>query len=362
MRLGWVIYGSLDIVTGGFLYDKLVVDYLRRQGDEVEVITLPWHPYGLSLAHNVWPSVKDRMARGNFDAVIQDELVHPSVFWLNQRLKPHLKSPIISLVHLLRTSEERPAWQNRCYGLVERRYLQSADGFIFISRHTRDLVQNLAGSGKPFTIAYPAGDRLGGATPEEITARVTSPGPRQILYLGAVIPRKGLDVLLQALASLKHEAWELTVAGSLTGDPGYSRKIFNLISRLALSQKVRLPGVLLGTDLIHCLQQSHILAVPSYMEGLALVYLEGMAYGLVPLASSGGAAGEVITSGKDGFLIPPRDVQVLTDRLRELLRDSRKLLAMSQAARERIAGHPTWEETGATIRRFLLSLLKGNSV
>ncbi len=357
MRLGWVIYGNLEIITGGFLYDKLVVEYLRRQGDDVEIITLPWHPYALSLSHNFWPYLKGRLSQGHFDTIIQDELVHPSLFWLNQRLKPQINYPIISLVHLLRSTEERAAWQNRFYRLIERRYLQSADGFIFISQHTSQLVQSLTGSSQPFTIAYPAGDRLGGVTPEEITTRVTSPGPRQILFLGAVIPRKGLDVLLEALAPLKDEAWELTVAGSLTSDPEYSRKIFDLIRRLELTHKIRLPGVLRGTDLINCLRQSHILAVPSYIEGLALVYLEGMYYGLVPLASSGGAAGEVITSGQDGFLIPPKDVQVLTSSLGELLRDNHKLLAMSLTARERIARHPTWEQTGATIRDFLQSLI-----
>ena len=243
MRLGLVIYGNLEMVTGGFLYDKLVVEYLQRQGDEVEIIGLPWHPYALSLGHNFWPEVKRRLTGRHFDAVIQDELVHPSLVWLNQRLKPQIDYPLISLVHLLRSTEERPAWQNRFYRWVEQRYVRSADGFIFISRHTRQVVETLAGAGKPFTIAYPAGDRLGGMTPAEITARVKSPGPRQILYLGAVIPRKGLDVLLQALAPLKQEAWELTVAGSLTSDPTYTGKILALISRLGLSHKVRLPGV-----------------------------------------------------------------------------------------------------------------------
>lgn len=358
MRLGLVIYGNLDIITGGFLFDKLVVDYLRRQGDEVEVIAFPWQPYALGLGHNFWVGMVKRLQQGRFDAVIQDELTHPSLFWLNQRLKSHIRYPIISLVHLLRSTEERPAWQNRLYEWVERRYLQSVDGFIFISRHTQRLVEALAGGGKPYTIAYSAGDRLGGLDNEEITARVTGPGPRQILFLGAVIPRKGLDVLLEALARLKEENWELTVVGSLTSDPAYARKIYAMISSLGLSHKIRLTGVLLGEDLIACLRWSHILAVPSYMEGLALVYLEGMYYGLVPLAAAGGAAGEVITSGRDGFLIPPKDVEVLTACLKELLGDGRKLLAMSLAARERIARHPTWDETGATIREFLRSLSK----
>ena len=179
MRLGFVIYGNLDIVTGGFLFDKLVVDYLRRQGDEVEIISLPWHPYAFGLLHNAWAGLARRLRQRRFDAVIQDELTHPSWFWLNRRIKSHIRYPIISLVHLLRSTEERPAWQNRLYRLVERQYLQSVDGFIFISRHTQHLVESLVGSSKRCTIAYSAGDRLGSLTVEQITARILSPGPRQ---------------------------------------------------------------------------------------------------------------------------------------------------------------------------------------
>ncbi len=356
MRLGLVISGDLDMVTGGFIYDKLVVEYLRRQGDTVEVISLPWQPYVQGLLHNFSRALARRLCQARFDVLIQDELTHPSLFGLNQRLRTQVSAPIISLVHLLRSSEARPAWLNEFYRLIERRYLQTVDGFICISRHTRQMVEALAGMGKPCTIAYPAGDRLGGLSPEEIAAKVQTPGPRQILYLGAVIPRKGLDVLLQALAPLKEADWQLIVAGSLTTAPVFARKIFRLISRLGLSQKIRLLGVLKGQDLINCLRQSHILAVPSLMEGLALVYLEGMSYGLVPLAAAQGAAGEVITHGQDGFLLAPREVQTLQTALGSLLADNQKLLAMSLAARERIGRHPTWAETGATIRQFLLNL------
>jgi len=356
MRLGLALYGNLDIITGGFLFDKQVVDYLRRQGDEVDIISLPWRPYGLGLLHNAHSGLKRRLRRAPYDVLIQDELVHPSFFWLNQRLKPGIGYPVISLVHLLRSTEERPAWQNQLYRWVERQYLQSVDGFIFISRHTQVLVEAILGHAKPCTIAYSAGDRLGGLTPEQITARVLAPGPRQIIFLGAVIPRKGLDVLLQALAPLKNEAWQLIVVGSLSTDRHYAGKIHKLISRLGLTHQVDLPGILLGSDLIACLNRSHILAVPSYIEGLALAYLEGMHYGLVPLASTGGAAGEVITPGRDGFLIPPKDVGALTASLGELLQDNQKLLTMSLAARERIARHPTWDQTGATIREFLCTL------
>jgi glycosyltransferase involved in cell wall biosynthesis len=357
VRLGWVIYGNLEMVTGGFIYDRLVVDYLRRQGDEVEILALPWQPYARCLVHNLLIDFKRRLCQGNFDLVVQDELVHPSLFWLNRQIKRLIKYPIISLVHLLRFMEERPAWQNRGYRWVETRYLDTADGFIFISRHTHQAVESVLEDSKPYTIAYPAGDRLGALTPQEIQARVNLPGPRQILFLGAVIPRKGVDVLLHALAALRDENWQLSIVGNLTSDEIYSQKIFRLISTLGLTPRVRLPGVLLGEDLIECLRRSHILAVPSFIEGLALVYLEGMSYGLVPLASAAGAAGEIITSGENGFLIPPEDVESLTVSLRQLLTDTAKLLTMSLAARERISKHPSWEQTGATIREFLQKMI-----
>ncbi len=356
MRLGLIIYGSLDIVTGGFLYDKIVVEYLQRQGDEVEIISLPWHPYPWALLQNLQGSLVRRLRQATFDVLIQDELTHPSLFWLNHRLRPRLSYPLISLVHLLRSSEARPAWQNRLYRLVEKQYLESVDGFICISRHTQAMVQDLTLVAKPVTIAYPAGNRLGGLSPTEIEAKIKAPGPRQILYLGAVIPRKGLDILLRALAPLKEADWQLTVVGSLTTAPAYARRIYRLINRLDLTQKIRLPGVLHGQDLVEILGRSHILAVPSLLEGLALVYLEGMYFGLVPLAAARGAAGEVISHGRDGFLIPPGDVGALREALQSLLGDTERLLNMSLAARERISRHPTWEETSGTIRAFLQSM------
>ena len=356
MRWGLMIYGSLDLVTGGFIYDRLLVDYCRRQGDRVEVISLPWQSYGLCLGHNFQPGLARRLRPEAGDILVQDELAHPSLFWLNRRLRRRVSCPIISLVHLLRSSEVRPAWQNRLYRWVERAYLRSVDGFICISRHTRRLVEEAAGAGRPTVIAYPAGDRLGGLSEAEIIAKVAAPGPRQILYLGAVIPRKGLDILLRALAALPGAAWQLTVVGSLEAEPVYARRVCRLISRLGLSSRLRLTGVLHGPDLAAVLRHSHILAVPSSLEGLALVYLEGMSFGLVPLAAAQGAAGEVITPGRDGFLIPPGDVTALSQALEALLTDPERLLAMSLAARERISRHPTWEETGAAIREFLLRM------
>jgi hypothetical protein len=123
MKIGFLIYGSLDTLSGGYMYDRKLVEYLRAQGDDVEIISLPWRNYAAHLTDNFTFKLPAK-----FDILIQDELNHPSLVAANR--KPHL-FPIVSLVHHLRCSELRPKWQNDFYRLVEKKYLQSVDGFIF---------------------------------------------------------------------------------------------------------------------------------------------------------------------------------------------------------------------------------------
>jgi len=144
MKIGFLIYGSLDTLSGGYLYDRKLVEYLRAQGDDIEIISLPWRNYAAHLTDNftfklpvsnviarrALPPTKQSRANGRFDILIQDELNHPSLIGANCRPHPY---PIVSLVHHLRCSELRPKWQNDFYRVIEKKYLQSVDGFVFNS-------------------------------------------------------------------------------------------------------------------------------------------------------------------------------------------------------------------------------------
>ncbi len=167
MKIGLIIYGSLETVSGGYLYDRKLVEYLRGQGDTVEIISLPWRNYASHLTDNLHfrlptPSViatfgKQSPNNQPFDVLIQDELNHPSLIWANRGKHPY---PIVSLVHHLRCSELRPKWQNDLYRIFERKYLQSVDGFIFNSKTTQGVVHGMIGDGKPSIVAYPPTDRF----------------------------------------------------------------------------------------------------------------------------------------------------------------------------------------------------------
>jgi glycosyltransferase involved in cell wall biosynthesis len=358
MRVALVLYGDLNLVSGGFLYDRRLVDYLRGQGDEVEIVSLPWRSYPLGLLDNFSPGLRRRLAGLKADVVLQDELAHPSLWWINGHFRARARTPVVAIVHHLRCSEARPAWQNRLYRLVERRYLASVDGVIFNSRTTKETVENLTGRGKPSVVALPGANRFPSRVGrEELAARVRKPGPLGLLFVGNVIPRKGLHTLLSVLDILPREEWRLTVVGSLEADPAYVQQIRDQVSRAGLDASVEFTGILEDEKLAARLACNHVMAVPSFYEGFGIVYLEGMSFGLPALATTAGGAQEIITHGRDGFLTPPGDVGALASCIRTLMADRTLLLAMSRAAQARFAAHPTWEEAGAAVHRFLRSLV-----
>jgi glycosyltransferase involved in cell wall biosynthesis len=359
MRVGLLIYGSLETISGGYLYDRRLVGYLRRQGDQVEIISLPWRNYLHHLSDNLSSRLLNRLKSLPVDVLLQDELNHPSLFWLNRRLKNQVNYSILSIVHHLRSSEARPAWQNWIYRQVESRYLEALDGFILTSQTTRLAVASLLPqtqqTGKPSLVATPSGDRFDPQIDSQaINQRSLQAGPLQILFLGNLIPRKGLHTLLEALAQLPSLDWRLSVVGSPDSDVIYSHRMRQLAKRAGLFTRVTFHGALDDNALAQLLRSSHLLVVPSSYEGFGIVYLEGMSFGLPAIATTNGAAGEIITHGEDGFLIAPGDSQALADHLHCLAEDRQRLREMSLAARQRYQAQPTWDDSMQAIRQFLL--------
>jgi glycosyltransferase involved in cell wall biosynthesis len=357
--VGLFIYGSLTTISGGFIYDRNLVRYLREAGDRVEVISLPWRPYALSLLDNLNPGLRRRLAQAAFDVLLQDELVHPSCFWLNQRLRPRLSYPVVAIVHHLRCREHHPACMTRWYRQVEKRYLASVDGCLCVSQTTRRDVEDLMGRTRPLEIASPGRDGLPGAVSrEEIITRATSPGPFHLIFVGNLIPRKELHTLLAALASLPRDDWRLTVAGSLDLDAAYSQAIRRQIEVAGLASRVSLLGPLPSRELAALCAASHLLAVPSSYEGFGIVYLEGMQFGLPAIAGTAGAARELVRHGHNGFLAPPGDAAALAGYINLLMEDRELLKRLSLAAHRSAATHPTWNESAARARAFLQGFLR----
>ena len=351
MNIGFLIYGSLNTLSGGYLYDRKLVSYLREQGDSVEIISLPWRNYAAHLTDNIHFRLSPHL-----DLLIQDELNHPSLLSANARPHPY---PVISLVHHLRCSEQRPGWQNRFYGLIEKRYLNSVDGFIFNSETTKGVVDVLVKSDKHNIVAYPPTDRFGyPVTEDEVIARAHQSGPLRLLFLGNVLHRKGLHTLLEAI---RHETVEirLDVVGGLTAEPKYVQEMQEKAQVSGMSSKIFFHGPLDNDELIEKMRSAQVLVVPSSYEGFGIVYLEGMAFGLPVIGTTAGAASEIIENGETGFLIEPDDAEMLAKQLSNLAKDRDLLAKMSVKGLERYRRQPTWQETAGQIRDFLQKMAEG---
>ena len=349
MKIGLIIYGSLDTMSGGYLYDRKLIESLSKRGDQVEIISLPWRNYAAHLMDNF----HFRLPRG-FALIIEDELNHPSLLKANGQEHSY---PVVSLIHNLHSLEPRSAWQNALYRVVERSYLNSVDGIIFNSNTTCDAVQALIGDQKPFIVANPPTDRFGSHLNENlIRTRANESNPLRLLFLGNVIPLKGLHVLLNAL---RYSAFDfrLDIVGSLTVDPTYARKMQEKVSAYGVSSKVFFHGILDNEPLIDRLEFAQVMVMPSSYEGFGIAYLEGMGFGLPAIGTTSGAASEFIMNGMNGYLIPPENSAVLAERLTTLANDRELLARMSINVLKRYQGQPTWEETADCIRDFLLDVI-----
>lgn len=359
MRIGFIIYGRLDTVTGGYIYDKIVIEGLMARGHHVEVISIMGGSYLRRLSYSFTNGGARKLEAKRFDILIADELCHPSLLlvkkWLGKQVK---RPPLVALVHHLICQEPRPPWQKKLLGLVERRFLASVDGFIHNSATTRDTVYSQTHHNLPQVIASPAGDRLGSdRAPDIITRRAQCPGPLKLLFLGSVVPRKGLLPLLSSLSDLNRDIWHLSIVGDHNVDAEYTARARKLIRHGDMGGSVDFLGPRNDGDLVEILNDNQIFCMPFAYEGFGIAILEAMAFGLPAIGSSNGAAGETITHGKNGYLLDPSDQSGLGPLLTQLHQDRKRLEEMARAARVTYLSRPRWQDSITTIETFLRELI-----
>jgi glycosyltransferase involved in cell wall biosynthesis len=359
MRIGLILYGGLENQSGGYLYDRMVVMELRRLGHEVVVLPLPGGPYlgrlcqGLAMVR-----FTRQLLAWRFDLIFQDELCHPSLPWVNRRLRALGGPPVVAIVHHLLSDEPRSRLLNRLLALPERCYLTSVDGFVFNSRTTRHQVEVMVGKGRREVIAYPAADHLG-CSPSltTITLRAKRSGPLRLLFVGALIPRKGLHQLIRALAGMGPDVCRLTVVGDPGVDPSYARQAREMVDRLAMAPAVQFLGPCRQEELPGIIAEHHLFCMPYAYEGFGIAILEAMALGLPAVGCQQGAARETINHGTNGFLLAPDDQVGLAGLITQLHQDRWRLATLSHAALQTFSLRPRWQEMAADINSFIHELV-----
>jgi glycosyltransferase involved in cell wall biosynthesis len=167
-------------------------------------------------------------------------------------------------------------------------------------------------------------------------SRLEEKGPLRLLLVGRYGERKGCFDLIDALARVRSDG--LDVKLSFVGSeehPGEEERLREAVHRQGLEEAVAFVGVV-GPDVLAAQYASaDVLCLPSRREGLPMVVLEGMAFGLPVIATPVGGISDLVDDGRSGVLVTPGDIGALAHAIRELA-DTDRRGTMGAAAKERV--------------------------
>ncbi|MFO1158802.1 MAG: glycosyltransferase family 4 protein [Reyranellaceae bacterium] len=343
-RVAFAIPGDLETRTGGYAYDRRIIAELRRSGWQVDIVGLgDGFPMASEeqLAQASWRLLQ---APGGFPVVV-DGLAFGALPHTAASL--HKKRPVVALVHhpLANETGLAPGMVERLHD-SERNALATAHKVIVTSETTADLLVADFDVPRARLQVIPPGT-------DPVPPAIGSGGnPLQLLAVGAISPRKGFDVLVEALSSLTDLPWQLTIAGDRSRDQGAVARLDAAIAGHRLQGRIRTTGLASAERLAALYATADLFVLASHFEGYGMAYAEAIAHGLPIVGTTGGAIPRTVPASA-GRLVPPGDVTALAEALREVLESPDYRRALAAGARAAAAALPSWARSAEDFARLL---------
>ena len=337
-RAAFAVPGSLEIPTGGYAYDRRIIAELERLGWHIELIDLgegfPW-PSEETLS-----GARERLLKMSAGRpIVVDGLALGVLPQVASELAR--RTPLLALVHHpLALEWGLSASQASLLQRSERDALTSTRGVVVTSHATARIVASDYGvPADRITVALPGNDPVPPARANR------GLGVPHLLSVGAVVPRKGFDVLVGALAALVGHPWRLTIAGDLTRDATAAARLHSEIARHGLASRITVLGAVSAEQLAELYDTADLFVLASYFEGYGMAYSEALAHGLPVIGTKAGAIPETVPR-EAGLLVTPGDAAALAEALRRVLTDSVLRQRLAQGAIAAAGQLPTWPQSG----------------
>ena len=345
VALGFAVPGSLDQPTGGYAYDRRLIASLRALGCGVDVIDLgDGFPYPAPAARGAALERLRRAPAGR--PLVIDGLALGVLPEAAQALAP--SHPLVALVHHpLALETGITAETAAALAASERAALACARHVVTTSPSTRRvLIADYAVAPERVTVALPGIDAVA-VSPRPPRGGVT------LLAVGSVVPRKGYDVLIDALATLADLDWRLVIAGDRSRDRATADAVAALIAARGLAARVSMRGAVGDEELARLHAEADVFVLASRHEGYGMAFAEAINHGLPVVGTRAGAIPETVPVGA-GVLVDPDDVPALAAALRTVIADPGARETYAAAARAAAKQLPRWDATA----RIFLSVLE----
>jgi glycosyltransferase involved in cell wall biosynthesis len=335
-RIAWVVYGSLEQISGGYIYDRLVIEHLRKMGDHVTCISL--EPGG---------DARWLPATAEYDVMVGDELCFRELGPLFRAAPAALRR--VLLIHHLSAWEQVTEGRHVELLALEKAAIESADVCVATSQVTAERLRR-AGLSDDVRVAEPGADRLprvDGAARAPHDARV------RLLFIGNVLPRKAVLELVRTFARVASPQVELVLVGA-ESDGAYAVEVRAAI-REAGAGRVSWMGSLDVMGVAEQLALADALVLPSLLEGYGMVLGEALWAGVPIIASRVGAAEQLVRQTGAGILFDPQDRAGFAATLRAFLADGALRARLRRSALSSRDSLPRWRDTARAVRATLRS-------
>jgi glycosyltransferase involved in cell wall biosynthesis len=335
LRLAFGVPGDLATPTGGYGYDRRIIQELRRLGWQVDVVDVgegfPFPSAGqrtsaLAMLSEVpvgCPTVLDGLAFGAL----------PEAGTLRSR------GPLIALVHQpLALDPALDTMQADIFRETERSALAAAARVVVTSDATaRIVIADYDVPSQRVSVVRPGNDPVPAAPG-------SNDGIVRLLSVGSVVPVKGYDLLIAAVATLADMPWRLTIAGDRTRDRTAAARLDADIETYGLGDRVAVLGAVPPERIIELYLASDVFVLASRFEGYGMALAEAIAHGLPVVSTRAGAIPDTVPR-ETGLLVPPDDAAALAQALRHLIGDHVERRRLAANARTAAAQLPSWQDS-----------------
>lgn len=343
----FLVPGDPETPTGGFVYDRHAVRGLAEAGRLGGVLRVdgPFPATGpdtLAAAGAAVAAVPDGAT-----LVVDGLALAP----LAAVLRPHAgRIALVALVHHpLGDETGLPPAEREHWLRAEPAVLRPLRRIVTTSATTAVRLAELGLDRERIRVVRPGVD-----APLDLSFRAIGQSPPRLLTVATLIPRKGQDLLVEALTRLDDRPWTLDLVGD-DRHPVYAAALRDRIAALGLGQRIVLRGAVAHGDLDRFWRAADLFVLPSHHEGWGIAYLEAVRWGLPVVGTTAGAIPEAVPA-EAAVLVPPDDIDALTAALAGLLDHPGARARLAEGALRAAAGLRRWDDTA---REFAVAVTEG---